>query len=256
MNLFERIDSVRGKHLIIGGHRGHQSEIRENTIANFEELQGEDIPYLEIDVQMTKDGYAVAYHDPQLDSNTKLTGMVRDYTLDELRHHFAINTIDEVLNWCKQKNMGIALELKLQPFAMWEDRIPVVNALVDLITKYEFFEMCFVFGKDYDMLSRIKQAEPRIKIALIVPFTPKDAPALMREMDAVIYLNWIDQLSKPLVDELHEAGYLVDGSVVNSETELDKALALGVDMIESDYPVKIKALYERKKQPSIDNKRI
>ena len=49
--------------LVIGGHRGHKSEIRENTIANFEQIKKMDISYIEIDVQLTKDEQAVIYHD-------------------------------------------------------------------------------------------------------------------------------------------------------------------------------------------------
>ena len=47
-------------------------------------------------------------------------------------------------------------------------------------------------------------------------------------------------MSKPLVQKLHAAGYLVDGSVVNTEKAYRQAVFLGVDMIESDYPEKIK----------------
>ena len=51
-------------------------------------------------------------------------------------------------------------------------------------------------------------------------------------------------LSKELVDRLHEAGYIVDGSVVNTEADLKKAIELGVDLIESDEPEFITKLLE------------
>ena len=34
--------------LVIGGHRGHKSEIRENTIANFEQIKKMDISYIAV----------------------------------------------------------------------------------------------------------------------------------------------------------------------------------------------------------------
>ena len=46
-----------------------------------------------------------------------------------------------------------------------------------------------------------------------------------------------------LVEELHKAGYLVDGSVVNTKERLEAALALNVDMIESDHPEMILEFY-------------
>lgn len=240
MNFIPFLTQARGKGLLVGGHRGHSSHIRENTIDNFAQLLATpEIRYIEIDVQLTRDGQTVIYHDAELSLQTDLAGMIRDYTLAELRTHFMINTVDEAVAWCKEQNMGIAFEIKLQPRTMWDDRIPVVNALVDVIRKYDFYEMCFVFGKDYEMLSMIKEKSPQTHIGLIAPFIPKDAPALMRDMDAFLYLNFVDQLSKELVDQLHSMGCLVDGSVVNTEEDLRKALELGVDMIESDHPQRI-----------------
>ena len=127
---------------------------------------------------------------------------------------------------------------------MWNDRGRVIEEIINVIRTYDFYENCFVFGKDYEMLAEIKNQEPRIYLGLIVPFVPKDPVALMKEMQAIIYLNFVDQFSKELVDQLHEAGYLVDGSVVNTEKDLKKALELGVDLIESDEPELITRLLE------------
>ncbi len=67
---------------------------------------------------------------------------------------------------------------------------------------------------------------------------------LMKEMEAVVYLNYVEQLSPNLVNELHEAGYLVDGSVINTKERLAIAQKLGVDLIESDHPELILKLLE------------
>ena len=244
MDLIKQMKEAYGKRLLVGGHRGHKCEIRENTISNFEALPLGKIPYIEIDVQLTKDGHAVIYHDHDLSMKTHLTGMIRDYTLEELKASFEICTIYEAVEWCKAHRLGIAFEIKLQPYTMWNDRGRVIEEIINVIRTYDFYENCFVFGKDYEMLAEIKNQEPRIYLGLIVPFVPKDPVALMKEMQAIIYLNFVDQFSKELVDQLHEAGYLVDGSVVNTEKDLKKALELGVDLIESDEPELITRLLE------------
>ena len=87
MDFMRTIKEAYGKRLLVGGHRGHKCEVRENTISNFETLPIEKIPYIEIDVQLTKDGKAVIYHDHDLSMKTRLTGMIRDYSLEELGHH-------------------------------------------------------------------------------------------------------------------------------------------------------------------------
>lgn len=244
MDLMDLLKESYGKKIIVGGHRGHKSNIRENTISNFSQLEGKKIPYIEIDVQLTRDSCAVIYHDVDLSLQTELTGMIRDYTLGELKERFDICTLDEAAAWCKEKQIGIALEIKLQPYAMWDDRKPLVKALVEVIQKYNFHRMCYVFGKDYEMLNWIKREDSRINIGLIAPFVPKKPVALMNDMQAIIYLNFVDQLSRELVEQLHKEGFLVGGSVVNTEEALKIAVELGVDLIESDDPERILGLLE------------
>ena len=60
---------------------------------------------------------------------------------------------------------------------------------------------------------------------------------------ALIYLAFIDNLSRPLVEQLHAAGYIVDGSVINSPERLQLALDIGCDMIESEVPDQVIGWY-------------
>lgn len=244
MALIRQMKDAYGKKLLVGGHRGHKCEVRENTISNFETLPTGKIPYIEIDVQLTKDRKAVIYHDHDLSMKTSLTGMIRDYSLEELKESFEICTIYEAVEWCRNHDMGIAFELKLHPYSMWEDRSTIAAEVVNVIQTNDFYDDCFVFGKDYEMLSEIKRRDSKIPIGLIVPFVPRDPVALMQDMQAFLYLSFTDQLSKELVDRLHEAGYIVDGSVVNTKTDLKRAMELGVDLVESDEPEFIIKLLE------------
>ena len=55
MTFLEQLRADHGKKLMIGGHRGHLSEIRENTIENYKQVLGSGISHIEIDIQLTKD---------------------------------------------------------------------------------------------------------------------------------------------------------------------------------------------------------
>ena len=100
-----------------------------------------------------------------------------------------------------------------------------------------------VFGVNHWILREVCRLDSRCKIALIVPHVPDDPVALMRHMGAIIYLCFIDNLSRPLIDQLHAAGYLVDGSVINSKERMKTALEIGCDMVESDTPDQAIAWY-------------
>lgn len=243
MTLIETLYAQRGKRLMIGGHRGHLSDVRENTIANFEQILGMGVPYIEIDVQLTRDDQAVIYHDMKLEERSPLTGAVRDYTVAELKAAFEINTLDEAVAWCRENHMPILLEIKSCELTMHDTRETLAERIVETLRRYDFFEDCVVFGIDHRTLKRIKTLEPRVHLALIVPHVPHDPVALMRDMEAEIYLCFQTNLSLPLVRELQAAGYLVDGSVVNTREQLETALSLGVDMIESDDPLEMIKAY-------------
>lgn len=68
------------------GHRGASGYAPEHTFTAYDKsLHEMGADYLEIDLQMTKDGHLVAMHDETVDRTTNGTGRVSDYTLDELK---------------------------------------------------------------------------------------------------------------------------------------------------------------------------
>lgn len=71
MTFLEQLKADHGRKLMIGGHRGHLSEVRENTIENYKQILGSGISHIEIDIQLTKDDVAVIYHDYELSERTQ-----------------------------------------------------------------------------------------------------------------------------------------------------------------------------------------
>ncbi|MBX9974792.1 glycerophosphodiester phosphodiesterase [Cytobacillus firmus] len=73
------------KDIVNVSHRGASAYVPEHTIASYdmgEKMHGD---YIEIDLQMTKDGHLIAMHDVTLDRTTNGTGSVKDYTLEEIK---------------------------------------------------------------------------------------------------------------------------------------------------------------------------
>lgn len=66
-------------------HRGASAYAPEHTIPSYkmgDRMKGD---YIEIDLQMTKDGHLIAMHDETLDRTTDGTGQVKDYTLAQIK---------------------------------------------------------------------------------------------------------------------------------------------------------------------------
>ncbi|MED1674657.1 glycerophosphodiester phosphodiesterase [Pallidibacillus thermolactis] len=72
-------------HFLIFAHRGASGYAPENTMASFKLANELGADYIEIDLQMTKDGHLVALHDDSVDRTTNGKGKVFLYTLEELK---------------------------------------------------------------------------------------------------------------------------------------------------------------------------
>ncbi|BCJ86571.1 glycerophosphodiester phosphodiesterase [Effusibacillus dendaii] len=66
-------------------HRGASGYAPENTMAAYEMAQTMKPDFIELDVQMTKDGVLVVMHDEKVDRTTNGTGYVKDHTLAEIK---------------------------------------------------------------------------------------------------------------------------------------------------------------------------
>ncbi len=269
MSLIENMRRKAATPLLIGGHRGHcpgfipekgvrptsvvgdtpkaadlaAAPFRENTLANYEQVRGAGLSHIEVDIQLTADDEVVVYHDIDLSARSPLSGCVRNHTLAQLKAAFPIDTLDETLAWCAKADMPIGVEIKCVLVDMAETMSLLARRLADALTRHRMFEMSFVLSTDHRTMAQLKSVAPETNLALIVPHVPHDPVRLMRDMDALIYLCFLENLCPDLVRAVQKAGYFVDGSVVNGAYRLERALSLGVDMIESDCPAHTMNVY-------------
>ena len=231
-------DFIRNrKKVLVGGHRGCICQYFENTIPAMEQALADGADYLEIDIQLTRDGQIVVYHDTELGNKTSLQGYVHSYSYQELKAALPqLNTLEEVLIWAKQRKAYLMLELKSVPLDMQDQCRLLTENLVKLVREQQMQEQVLAFGADYMVLRHLKQIEPSFPIGLIVPFVPADPVKLMKDMDAVLYLSYIYNMTEDIIASLHQAGYLVDGAILREEKWVRRAKELGVDMYESDNP--------------------
>lgn len=109
------------------GHRGAKAYAPENTLASIHVAADLGIEWVEVDVKLTKDSIAVIFHDEELERCTGANGLVKDFTLEEIRELDAgswygesfigekIPTLEELLNTVLERGMGVNLEIKPCP---------------------------------------------------------------------------------------------------------------------------------------------
>lgn len=124
----------------IWAHRGCSQNYPENTITAFEKAF--NIPGLagiETDIQLSKDGHLMIFHDERVDRTTDGMGFVRDYTYQELRElsidagggkkeripgiEELLDILDDVLKENPDFKINIELKNSIYPYPGMEEKI-------------------------------------------------------------------------------------------------------------------------------------
>ena len=78
-------DSDKTSAPAILAHRGGSAEAPENTLAAFRMAKENGANGVEFDIDFTKDGRAVVVHDSTVDRTTDGSGLVGDFSFEEIR---------------------------------------------------------------------------------------------------------------------------------------------------------------------------
>jgi glycerophosphoryl diester phosphodiesterase len=228
--------------LRIGGHRGAAAIAPENTMAGFALAARGGADYLELDVRMTSDRVAIVFHDDDLSRTTDGTGPPEGKTVSELRGldagswfgpEFAgqrIPTLREVMSFVVTRpSLGATIEAKGAGSGT------VIAAAIARSPGRSRLSAC---SFDPDELRAIAGALPNLPRLLIVDRDHPEADLVVEARAALatgvnVPLDWLDT---PTVERLHAAGLLVAGGTVDDEAGIRLALALGVDVVDSNDP--------------------
>jgi glycerophosphoryl diester phosphodiesterase len=120
-----KYNHTEGDNFTAIAHRGASAYYPENTLASFEDAILMDADMVELDVQLTKDGEVVVFHDEKISRCTNGRGRIADHTLMKLKaldagswfnkkfHGTKIPTLTEVLSLCRDK-IAVNIEIKTE----------------------------------------------------------------------------------------------------------------------------------------------
>src|SRR5258707_13823547 len=115
--------------MLVIAHRGASGNAPENTLAAFKKAVALGAPFIETDLQLSRDAHFVAIHDATVNRTTNGQGAVHDMKLAELRRldagswfgsEFAgerIPTLEEILEFSKKTDVVFYLGMK--PVGSW-----------------------------------------------------------------------------------------------------------------------------------------
>lgn len=233
-------------------HRGSSGHAPENTIAAYDFAFEQKADYIEIDVQMTKDGELVSIHDTTVDRTTDGSGSVGDYTLEELRNldagswfdsSFAgetIPTFGEILDRYRGK-IGILIELKspeLYPGVVQK----VADALMERNMDKPNNNKIIVQSFNHNSVKRFHDIIPSMPLGVLVGYGQADDGEITDELleQYTEYADYVNPnkslLDENTVDRIHQNELKTWPYTVVDEEWIDQLMNYGVDGIITNYP--------------------
>ena len=199
-------------------HRGASEYTPENTLLSFNLGVFMGANGIETDVQVTKDGVAVLFHDDTLMRVTGQEGSISDYTYDELSEFFVskgelsdkILKFEDFLRFFGFRDFTFAIELK---------QTGIEKIVADLIFKYNVQNKVVVTSFKSDAVYAMKKYAPYLRCGFLTSQTDDE---LLKELEVHgidEFCPKADKINKELVDKWHKMGFTVRAWGV-SNTEL------------------------------------
>jgi glycerophosphoryl diester phosphodiesterase len=206
-------------------HRGAKRELPENTIPAFLRAFGRGADAIELDVHTTRDGVVVVHHDPDLSPRRAIVGLTWDEVQGlEPSSGVAVPRLADVLA-VTPPGKTVYVEIK-------GERIE--GAVATVIG--ESSARCAVHSFDHDAIARLRAIAPQIPRGIL--FDERASGETMRRRIEATGARDLwprrDLIDDALVALAHEAGARVIAWTVNSRSEAQTLVALGVDGVCTD----------------------
>lgn len=163
----------------IWAHRGCSYRYPENTLSSFREACRYEITGIELDIQLSKDGEMMVFHDERVDRTTDGSGRVEDMTLRELKQlkiqpneqsskiYETIPTMREVLALlapvCRRDGLLINIELK-NSVVRYEG---MEQKILELVAEYGLEPYIVYSSFNSDSIRLLKELKPDVKVGIL-----------------------------------------------------------------------------------------
>lgn len=202
----------------------------ENTLRSFVRAEREDMDQIELDLHLSKDGALIVMHDVKVDRTTDGSGLIGDFTLDELRdldagHGERIPVFEEVLDAVTKP---IQAEIK---------DVAAARVLAAVMRERDLAGRVDVLSFHDEALAEIRELLPDARTVLVAQ-GPMGSEIVTRAqaVGASLVSLSLRRISLALVQECHRAGISVISWTVNTPADLALARALGLDGVVTDMP--------------------
>ena len=231
-------------------HRGASAYSPENTMISFRKALQLGANGIELDLQRTKDGKIVIFHDKNIDKKSNGKGKISDYTYKELLDFdfgswFDIKYKDERIvlfeNFAKEflsKNLTFAIELKQEG---------IEKDVLDIIKKYATYDDIYITSFNFNALNNVRVIDSNIKLSwLIEDRINIDNISKLLEINGIQICPNAEDVTIEDIKLANKSGVRVRLWGVSNEDIMRKAFNFNIDGMTVNFPDKLKELMEEK----------
>ncbi|MED2843450.1 glycerophosphodiester phosphodiesterase [Bacillus toyonensis] len=245
-------------------HRGASAYAPEHTIAAYklgQQLKGD---YIEIDLQMTKDGHLLAMHDETVNRTTNGKGLVKEHTLEEMKQLNVGSFFNEKYPNLAKKEFENAKVPKLKEIIEMfghnanyyietksPDEYPgMEEKLLEIIKYYQISDKVIIQSFSEESLQKIHSLHANIPLVQLLSYQKS---VQLNELEIEKYkayciglgMNY-KYIDSAYVKKIKKHGLEVHPFTVDNEKDMKKLLSWGVDGIFTNYPDRLHSILDLK----------
>lgn len=219
-------------------HRGASEYAPENTLSSFYLglLQGSN--GIETDVQKTKDGVLVLFHDDTVDRVSDGSGRLYDYTWEELRQlkiygnsttgfYDRVVTLREFLETFSRYDLNFAIELK------GED---VEEETLAMAKEFGIMDRTTFTSFHFRHIKKVKELDQTARVGWLTASTDDETVKCLQEIGGEEIAPKAELVTEDLMKKWRKAGFGVRAWGVINVALMKKMCALGVDGMTVNFP--------------------
>ncbi|WLR57034.1 glycerophosphodiester phosphodiesterase [Mesobacillus subterraneus] len=241
-------------------HRGASGHAPEHTLQAYELGNVMNGDYIEIDLQMTKDGELIALHDETIDRTTEEKGLVKNLTLREIKKLDAgswfnvafpekmsteysglkIPTLREVLDRFGPDSKFFIETKSPEVYPGMEEKLINILNEYNLIGVHQTFDNVIVQSFSVESLRKVHEIDDSIPLVQLLSYY---APAVItdtevskiKEYAVGVGLHYT-AVSPGYIKKINDSGLMVFPYTVNEKEDMNMLLDWGVTGMFTNYP--------------------
>lgn len=250
-----RKDIELNSNFIVYAHRGASAYAPENTKSSFLKAIELNANGMELDLQKTKDGKIVVFHDDTIEEKSNGKGKIEDYTYEQLLELDFGSWFDK--KYCNEKIMlfeDFAKEFlnKNMTFAIELKEVGIEKETLKIINKYKTHDNIYITSFLYEALENVRNINKDIKISWLVEEINDENINKLQNIKGNQICPRATTVTKEQIQKANEQGIGVRLWGVKNEEIMKQVYKLNIEGMTVNFLDKLKQLLKEESHKGVE----